>query len=238
MLQKKRQRTSYCQWLWRIGNKPHAAPSNLQIAPLPRQKPRFLLKFCEIQGSRSRVSCSPEPVGMQLGTPWLGDRGSAGRASAHPSPPRLLSRAKLKHTPSKAQGLLPSPLYHCFSMQKMNHHATKRRLRLQKGGHSQPLGSQWQNVRVGCSSYSFGQSYYHHTAEKLPRVAVMLKPNLHIIQCTRTRGVDAAWKKVHPLQHLSLADAQTRSLLQQEPDGGGPQPDIPDKGIGLVSHGD
>lgn len=149
----------------------------------------------------------------------------------------LLPGAELKRAPSKAQGQLPSPLYHHFSMQKMNHHATQCRVRLQKGSHSQPLGSQQQNIGVGCSSYSFGQSYYHHAAEKLPRVAVMLKPNLYIIWYTRTRGVNAAWKKVHPL-HLSLADVQPRSLLQQEPNGGGPQPVIPNEGTGLVSHGD
>lgn len=67
------------------------------------------------------------------------------------------------------------------------------------------LGSQQQNIGVGCFSYSFGQSYYHHAAEKLPWEAVMLKPNLHIIRYAHTQGVNGAWKKEHPLQHLSSA---------------------------------
>lgn len=103
-------------------------------------------------------------------------------------------------------------------------------MRLWKDGHSQPRGSQRQNVGVGCFSYSFGQSHYHHTAEEPPRVAVMLESNLHVIQYACTGGVDAAWKKVHPLQDLSLADTQPRSLLQQEPDGGGAPASHPKQG--------
>lgn len=195
------------------------APSSLQITPLLGQKHRFLLKFCENQVLRSCGSYSPKPGGVCAATyimAW-GLRGAAGRASAHPSPPHLLPGAEPKHVPSKVQGPLPSPLYHHFSMQKMNHHATQGRARLWKGGRPQPLGSPQQNIRVGYFSYSFGWSYYHCPAEKLPQMAVMLKPNLHITWYTCTRGADAAWKKVYPPQRLSLADAQPQRLLQQEP---------------------
>lgn len=117
----------------------------------------------------------------------------------------------------------------------MNHSATQCRVRLRKGGHSQPLGSQQQNVGVGCLSYSFGQSYYHHTAEKLPWVAVRLRQNLRFIWYTCTQGVNTDWKKTHPLQHISLADAQPQSILQQGPKGRQPQPDMQTTGFTLAN---
>jgi len=196
-------------------------PSNYHITPLLRQKPRFLLQFSEIWGWGSHRSYSPEPVGVLLGTPWLGDWGAAGRASAHLNPPRLPHSAEPKHIPSEAQGPLPSPIHHHFSTQKMKLHTTPGRGRLQQGSRPQPIGSQCQTVRAGYSGYSFSQSFYHHAAEKLPRVAVVLKPNLRLTWYTRTRRADAAWKTAHPLQLLSPADAQPQSLLRQEPDAGG-----------------
>lgn len=83
VLQKKRQRTSYCQCLWRIGNEPCIASFKLQIILLPRQKPKFLLKFWEMWGASSCRIFSPWLVGVQLGMPWLRDEGAVGQASAN-----------------------------------------------------------------------------------------------------------------------------------------------------------
>lgn len=129
-------------------------------------------------------------------------------ASAHPSPPCLPPTAKPKRVPSEAQPApfpsLPPP-FHAENEPPCNPAQSE-------AFEKQPfpvLSSQQQNIGVVCFSYSFGQSYYHHAAEKLPRVAVMFKPNLHIIRYACSQGVDGAWKKVHPLQHLSSAYAQT-----------------------------
>lgn len=85
------------------------ASFELQIVLLLRQKPKFLLKIGEIQGTRSCRNVSPEPVGVQLGMPWLGDEGAVGQASANPSPPPLLSDAKLKRAPPMCRACsLPS----------------------------------------------------------------------------------------------------------------------------------
>lgn len=112
-------------------------------------------------------------------------------------------------SPFKSAGPDPSPLIPHFSVLKMTHCATQHRPRLWKAIPS-PL-VQRQNARVGCLSYSFGQSYYHHVAEKLPGVSVRFTPNPQISRYTRTQALSAAWEEAHPLQHLSLSDAQPQS---------------------------
>lgn len=59
------------------------ASFKLQIILLPRWKPKFLSKLWEIWGTRSCRNFSPEPVGVQLGMPWLRDEGAVGQASAN-----------------------------------------------------------------------------------------------------------------------------------------------------------
>lgn len=190
--------------------------------------------MCEIWGTRTCRNFSPEPMGVQLGTPWLRDEGAVGQASASQAHLPGCLMPNLNKPPQKHRACsLPS--YPSLFRDENDPPCNTAQPRLWKAHHSQPLGSQRQNVGVGCLSYSFGQSYYHHIAEKLSGVSVMVTPNPQISRYTRTRD------SVQPGTRHIPSNISPCQMHKVSPSGdlpaGGPQPGFANKGTGLVLHG-
>lgn len=173
---------------------------------------------------------------MQLGTLCLGDQGTVGRASAHPSPPHLLPSAKLKRAPSRPTPLpsLPSLFY---AENGLLRNPAQGEV-LERRPSPAPRFSAAKTSGLGGLA----------TVLVSPIIITLQKNCLGCRLCSNqtyvlySTHVPGEWMQpgrrhipsnISPWQTHSHKVSSSRNLTAGEL-----QPDIPNKGIGLVSHGD